>query len=592
MPRKTKSRKSKLARSSSMMQHHVMSELNKALDYHKNHQLNLAMASYDRVLKIDEKNFDALHLLGVLYGQLGETARGIALIDQSLVLNPNHAEAHSNRANLLRQEEDAHEAIVAYSHAISLKPDYADAYYNRGLTYQTLGELEKAIADYERAISLNSLFVQAYCNKGVVLKSLNRFDEALLSFNHAIAINAQYADAYCNRGVILKDMNRIDEAISDYQRAIALDPRHIDAYNNLGNALKDTHRLKEAIVNYDIAISLQANHAMAQWNKSLALLLSGDFERGLPLYEWRWQACHKTLHKQNFSAPLWLGKESLQGKTILIHHEQGMGDTLHFCRYAKQLSQQGAHVILGIPRTLGRLLQSLEGVERILTEGEPCPDMDYHCPLMSLPLAFKTLRESDIPHTIPYIKASQTLCLEWQKKFPSQKNKPRVGLVWSGGFIHYIPEQLLVSQRRNISFSQIATLNIPECDFYSLQKGDIAERELRNNQAIYWKTDNLHVFSDDIQDFADTAAFIEHLDLVIAVDTSTAHLAGAMGKPVWLLNRFDTCWRWLLAREDSPWYPTMKIYRQQQPGDWQNVLERVKLDLSKWVNEMYSTETT
>jgi hypothetical protein len=274
---------------------------------------------------------------------------------------------------------------------------------------------------------------------------------------------------------------------------------------------------------------------------------------------------------------LWLGEQSLVGKTILLHAEQGLGDTLQFCRYAPLVAQLGATVILEVQRPLFKLLQNLEGVSQLVAMGDPLPAFDYQCPLLSLPLAFNTGIES-IPNQVTYITALPIQEEYWKTKLQAHQ-KLKVGLVWSGGFRPNHPELWSLNARRNIPLAQIAKINIPGVNFYSLQKGEPAESELLQSGNQYWDSSNFYNFVGELHDFSDTAALIANLDLIISVDTSTAHLAAAMGKPVWLLNRFDAEWRWLLDRKDSPWYPTMTLYQQERMGDWGSVIERVRRDL-------------
>jgi hypothetical protein len=316
--------------------------------------------------------------------------------------------------------------------------------------------------------------------------------------------------------------------------------------------------------------------------------LVGDFAMGWELYEWRWLLAKTALKQSLIDRPLWLGVESLKGKTILLHCEQGLGDTIQFCRYAALVAQLGATVILEVQQLLLELLSGLEGVCHVVAEGEPLPPFDYHCPLMSLPLAFRTTLGT-IPADIPYIKADPSKTAYWQAKL-GEHHKPRVGLVWSGGGRPNQPEVWAINERRNIPLELISRINSPEIDFYSLQKGEPAESELLRRKQEVWPEVNFFNFAQELNDFCDTAALIDNLDLVISVDTSTAHLAAAMGKPVWILNRYDNCWRWLLDRDDSPWYPTAELYRQQRMGDWESVLEQVKTDLSKVALPLHEAE--
>jgi hypothetical protein len=260
---------------------------------------------------------------------------------------------------------------------------------------------------------------------------------------------------------------------------------------------------------------------------------------------------------RNFSRPLWLGNDSIAGKTVLLHSEQGFGDTIQFCRYAKLSADLGAKVVLEIYKPLLSLFAPLDGVTQLVARGNDLPSFDYHCPLMSLRLAFKTVL-SNIPANTPYLKADAEKSLFWREKLGA-KNKPRVGLVWSGGFRPNQPELCAVNRRRNIPLAKLAALKNPDIEFYSLQKGEAAETELAELMPDHWDGPRIIDITGLLDDFSDTAALIENLDLVISVDTSTAHLAGALGKPVWILHRFDTCWRWLLDRTDGPWYPTARL---------------------------------
>ena len=518
---------------------------NQAVLLHQQGQLTQAQTLYEDVLKSLPRDFNSLHLLGVVAYQTHKHERAVELIAKAIEINPDMAEPYSNIGLALRALERLDEALASYDKALAIKPDYTEAYNNRGN----------------------------------VLKDLNRQDDALVSYDKALALKPNYADAYFNRGNALLDLKRLDEALACYDKALALKPDYADVLTNRGTVLKDLKRLDAAIADYDRAIAIKPDFAGAYWNKSLALLVVGDFAKGWELYEWRWLK-GKTPPTQRYAAqPLWLGVESLKDKTILLHSEQGFGDTIQFCRYAKLVAQLGATVLLEVQPALLKLLSGLEGVSQVVTEGETLPPFDYHCPLMSLPLAFRTTIGT-IPADIPYLKADPGKAAYWHTKL-GVHDKPRVGLVWSGGFRPYQPEIWAVNERRNISLELISRINLPGIDFYSLQKGEPAESELVRRKLEVWPESSLFNFTQELHDFSDTAALVENLDLVICVDTSMAHLAAAMGKPVWILNRFDSCWRWLLDRDDSPWYPTAKLYRQQRMGDWESVLDRVKTDLSK-----------
>ena len=301
----------------------------------------------------------------------------------------------------------------------------------------------------------------------------------------------------------------------------------------------------------------------------------GDYASGWELHEWRFRQPAYLRKQRSFSQPQWLGKESLAGKVILLHAEQGLGDTLQFCRYAPLVAAMGAHVLLEVQEPLVRLLQCLPGNITVVSAGTPLGDFDFHCPLLSLPLAFKTTLHA-IPLSEGYLFADPEKAEKWEQRLSHYGSVPRVGLVWSGGFRADQPEVWNVNERRNIPLERIATLNCPGILFVSLQKGNPAEAELRECKGTVWPSDNLVDAAEQLRDFSDTAALIARLDLVISVDTSTAHLAAAMGKPVWLLNRFDTCWRWLEHGTESPWYDAVRLYRQRDFANWDSVLTDVR----------------
>ena len=489
------------------------------------------------------------------------------------------ADALAAKGFALVQQEKITEALAIYEKVLNIEPEHFDTLQTLGSILVRFKQFDIAIQLLSRAIEINPNHAVPYYNLGIALKEVGRAEEALDSYNNAISIQPDYAEAYFNRGVTLKDLGRLDEELASYDQAIAFRPELVEAHCNRGDTLKALGNVEEAIASYDNAIAIEPSLAEAYWNKSSALLLKGDFERGWQHFEWRWKTPSLPLSKakRNFEEPLWLGDQSLQDKSILLYSEQGLGDTIQFCRYVSLVARLGAKVILEIQKPLWNLLKDLEGVSQLVARGDPLPAFDYQCPLMSLPLAFKTSLTS-IPGATPYLSVDAEHVDYWAKKL-GVKTKPRVGLVWSGGFRADQPEVWAVHERRNIALNQIVKLKLPGIDFYSLQKGDPAESDLKALQAELWPESNFYNYTSELQDFTDTAALIKNLDLVISVDTSTAHLAAAMGKPTWLLNRKDTCWRWLLDRSDSPWYPSVKLYRQEEKGNWDDVLWRVRDDL-------------
>lgn len=591
--------------------------------------LEAALASLNQALASRPEYPEACYNRGNVLRDLGRLEAALASFERALQLRPSFPEAHNNRGNVLRDLGRYAEALAAFQCALQVRPRYAEAWYNCGRMLRDLGRREKALDSYEQALRLRPNYAEALNGYGTALHELHRCEEALASFERAVLVKPDYADAHSNRGNVLRDLGRIPDALDSYRRALAIRPDHAAAHNNLGNALHELHRFEEALEHYDRALQLQPDYAeahnnrgyalqllqrpdealasyaralalrpqyaAAHFNRATAWLLSGNFDRGWAEYEWRGQGVRSRFRTaQGPPQPLWLGEEPLAGKTILLHAEQGLGDTIQFCRYVPLVATLGARVCLEVPQTLASLLASLGGLAQISmqsesTEAADLPAFDYQCPLMSLPLAFKTTLTT-IPATVPYLQSDSTRRHRWAARLAGERDasrpgaeaeqrRLRVGLVWSGGVRRDRPERWPVDARRNISLAKLARLRHPGIEFYSLQKGEPAESEWAQLSEQGWYGPPLIDYTGELHDFADTAGLIEQLDLVISVDTSTAHLAGALGKPVWILNRFDTCWRWLLDRIDSPWYPTARLYRQERPGDWENVIERVRVDL-------------
>jgi hypothetical protein len=330
------------------------------------------------------------------------------------------------------------------------------------------------------------------------------------------------------------------------------------------------NRFDEALASFDRAIAIRPGLAEAHFNAALCLLLTGDLSRGWKQYEWRWSTDQLRSEQRNFSQPQWTGSDKIAGKTILLHAEQGLGDTLQFCRYVPQVAARGARVIFEVPTPLVALMRTLAGDIDVIARGDHLPAFDLHCPLLSLPLAFNTELDT-IPGETPYLSAVPAKSDAWRERL-GPRERPRIGLVWAGDPRKQLPNAHLIDRQRSITFDMLAPLfEAADCDFVSLQKGEQAVAQLRAsalcNRVVDW--------TDDFHDFSDTAALVDNLDLVIAVDTSVAHLAGALGKPLWLLNRYNTCWRWLLERDDNPWYPTVRQFRQDEMRNWDAVMARV-----------------
>jgi len=398
---------------------------------------------------------------------------------------------------------------------------------------------------------------------GAIAFQTLQLDTAEELFRRAMAVRPNEATAHSNLGNLLLHQKKLEEAVVSLRRATRLTSTIPQPLNTLGTTLRTLNRLDEAIAAYRKAIPLDPNCPETHYFLAESLLMKGDFAEGWSEYEWRWGTGQMIADRLDVAQPQWRG-EAAPGKTLLIHAEQGYGDSLQFCRYAPMAAEAGLRVILAAPAPLIRLLRSLPGIDSFVASGETVTDFDLHCPMLSLPLAFKTTLQT-IPGTTPYLHADREQQDSWQSRLAALPPGKRIGLAWAGNPIKR-NTPLAIDPRRSITLDQLAPLfDLPGLQFFSLQK-DIAEPPAQFP---------LHNFMPEIQDFADTAALIANLDLVISVDTSTAHLASALNKPVWMLDRADPCWRWLAGRLDSPWYPSMRIFRQKELGNWSTVINEV-----------------
>jgi tetratricopeptide (TPR) repeat protein len=481
--------------------------------------------------------------------------------------SPSPAAKHTTAfrdGNALQEVARFAEAIACYERAISIKPNYVEAYRNRGNALRQLGRLAEAVASYDHAIALRPN-VTSYTNRGNVLRELKRTEEALQSYDRAIALNPHYAEIHNNRGSALQELGRFEEAAASYQRAIALKPDYAEGYNNLGVALTELKRFDEAIADFDQAIALKGDYAEATWNRGLTRLLTGQYASGWRDYEAR-KKKRVPVGDRTFPKPLWLGDAAISGKTILVHWEQGFGDTIQFSRYLKLLANADARVLFAPQRPLKRLMETLDPRVQIVDLDEPLPAFDFHCALMSLPLAFGT-EPWTIPRAQGYLHVDHEKASAWRGML-GERTKPRIGIAWSGS-----PEHRN-DRTRSIEFRRIAALFDDRCQFISLQK------EVSEEDRPWLAAAKIVHLGDVLDDFADTAALCSLVDIVISVDTSLAHLAGALGTPVWVLLPYIPDWRWMLDRSDTPWYPTMTLIRQRQRGDWDGTLRQVNLELA------------
>jgi tetratricopeptide (TPR) repeat protein len=459
-----------------------------------------------------------------------------------------------------------------YRNQLVQKRLLAEASYIRSKAARRQNQAKDALDHLNKACEIDPSSVVYPFELGCLHHDMGRFDEALASYDRALELRQDLAPIHNNKGNILKLLGRFPEAVRCYEQAANLNSDSPEIHTNMGVALADQRLLDEAEKCYQRALSLNSDHASAHWNLSLLLLMKGDYELGWQEYEWRRQVRNYIPYFSIHKKPGWQG-EGLEGRTLLLHYEQGLGDTLQFIRYAPLAAARGGRVIIQCQPELVRLLKMSGTTGEIVGSNGPLPDHDIQCSLMSLPHVFRTTLDS-IPSNIPYLHPDKILVREWGKRIKTDGFK--VGLVWAGKLWDNIPAAKSIDRRRSLNFDLLSPItSLPDITFYSLQMGGAAKQ--------MYASAGSHVIdiTGDIKDFADTAAIIAHLDLVICVDTSIAHLAGAMGKAVWVLSRYDGCWRWLLDREDSPWYPTLRLFRQTKPGNWDDVVEYIAKELRK-----------
>jgi Tfp pilus assembly protein PilF len=448
--------------------------------------------------------------------------------------------------------------------------DAAEARFAHGRTMALLDRWPEAVEAFDAAIDARPEFAEAWNQRGAALQEMGEAADALDSFGHALRLRPDFAAAHNNRGITLRWLNRAEESIEAADMALRCDPSDTRAYTTRGHALRALGRVNEALENYDRAVAAFPSNGVLHFNRAACLLLLGDFERGLTEYEWRWQRPQAKQHERILRLPLWLGDASIAGKTILLHAEQGIGDTIQFCRYASLVAELGAKVLIGVPPPLRDLMATIRGVAGIVSQVDVIPGFDLQCPLLSLPLAFRT-RLDTIPAEVPYLFAPQAWRDKWRARLGSRRHF-RVGIAWAGNPAHRN------DHNRSLTLEQIVGLVPPNVEFYCLQR-DMRPRDIPA-LAMY---PHVRYLGADLADFSDTAAVIAEMDLVISVDTSVLHLAGAMGAPAWGLLPSVCDWRWLLDRPDSPWYPSIRLFRQDTHGDWSSVLALVGQELERTI---------
>jgi tetratricopeptide (TPR) repeat protein len=488
----------------------------------------------------------------------------LVCFDEVALARPRSAEIHNYRARALESLDRHDDALQCLDLALAICPSNNADLRNRAVVLTKLGRLTDALADYNAAIAIRPKDPDLLVRRAMVFNQIDRRDEALQDVDRAVAVAPNDPDVLNARVIVLDNLGRYTDALVDIDRMLSLQPDHIDAINNSGMTLARMGRFREALICYNRSLSLKSDQAQARYNRSLIRLALGDWIRGFQEFESRWNTSPLNKARLTGLGPLWLGgDEDLNRKTILLYHEQGYGDTFQCVRYVPLLAERGAKVILAVPPALASLMCSLQGVSEVVAGAQNLPTYDYQSPLMSLPLAFRTTPDT-VPAAIPYLTADRSLVEAWKERL-GPRTKPRIGLAWGGR--RYAP----INYPRDIALAALRPLLLLDAEFISLQKEITAA-----DRTILEGLPQLQGLGEALEDFADTAALIENLDLVITVDTAIAHLAGALGKPVWLMNRYAACWRWLQDRDDSPWYPTLRQFRQSTVGDWTSVVTAVR----------------
>ena len=547
----------------------IQVQMQQALAAYNHGQLDKARELFEEIVNQFPDSADALHMLGVIAYQREEYQRAEAVIGKAIALNPGNAAYYSDRGLALQQLKQLEAALEHYDKAIAIQPDLAITHLNRGNVLKALGQQDAAVESYHNAAALLEKQrdrSDALHMLGLMAFERKEYPQAVVLIDQAIAINPGNAAYYSDRGLALQRLKLVHQALESYDQALAIRKDIAIIHLNRGNALKELRLLDAAIESYDNAITIKPDYATAYWNKALEQLTLGDFDQGWKSYEWRWKEDSFPSPRRNFPWPLWLGEESLIGKTILLHSEQGLGDTIQFSRYVPLVAALGARVILEVEKPLLALLEQLDGVSAFVAKGLPLPAVDCHAPLLSLPLAFKTTLET-IPGTQKYLASDPLKVAEWEGRL-GPKIMPRIGLVWSGRAEHQN------DHLRSIRLAELIEHLPSGVQYVSLQK------EVRPaDRAVLESHTNIAHFGEALQDFTDTAALIELMEVVISVDTSVAHLSAASGKSTWVLLPSIPDWRWLLDRNDNPWYQSVKLYRQESADDWRGVLDRVRDDL-------------
>ena len=538
--------------------------LETGLGHHRSGDLAKAETAYKRHLRKHPRDPNALHLLGLIAHERGRSSRALQLIGKAMAETPGDANLHHVKGYVLQGAGRLEEAAESYAQALKSMPDAALSHTNLGNVLKGLGRYDEAVAHHRRAVEIDPVFAEAWSNLGLTHKARRDRDAALESFERALALEPGHAEFHYNFANALLSYGRVAEAAEGFARTVTLAPGHVRAHANLGVALKEEGRMVEAIASLRTAIALDPADADGHWNLGLALLLDGAFEEGWREYEWRRKI--PEIGVRSFDVPAWDGAP-FAGKTLLIHAEQGLGDALQFIRYARLAKEKGGTVIFECPAPLMKIAASAPGIDRLTARGDAPAPFDIEVPLISLPAVLGTTAET-IPADIPYLAPDAALVARWKERLGGGAGF-NIGIAWQGN------PSYKADGRRSIPLAHFAALaGIGGARFISLQKGHGAEQLLgfAGGSAI---TDPGADFDEANGAFMDSAAVIANLDLVITSDSAVAHLAGALGRETWMALPRIPDWRWGLEGETTPWYPTLRLFRQAQAGDWDAVFARL-----------------
>ncbi|MDQ7787562.1 MAG: tetratricopeptide repeat protein [Thermodesulfovibrionales bacterium] len=541
--------------------------IQRAIQYFQAGNLLKAEEIFRKIWKKSPDSLEAVRYLGLIAYQREDHDSAIRYLKRLIELNPTDAYTYNNLGFLLKSRGLLDEAIEYFKKAIHHNPIFSHALYNLGNALHMRGQLDEAIEYYRKALHLNPKDFEAWNNLGNVFRDKGYLEEAKNSYQKALQINPGFVLAHNNLGTVLHDRGQFEEACKSYQKALDINPKYLPSYNNMGVALREEGRFRDAKMWYEKALAIDPDDPEAHWNMAITSLLEGELEEGWREYEWRLKRKGVTVLERPPSQPRWNGSNAA-GRTVLLYAEQGMGDTVHFIRYAPLVAGRGARVIVECQRELLTLVKNVKGVEEVFEKGAELPAFDIWCPLLSLPLLFATKLET-IPANVPYLSVQEVRKESWRQRLLGGPSGFRVGLVWAGN-PKYRQDRI---RSCPLEFLQ-ALSNLDRIVLYSLQKGPSAQQIENPHGGL-----RIINYMEEANDFEDTAALIANLDLVISVDTAVLHVAGAMGKRTWALLPYTPDWRWMLNRADSPWYPTMRLFRQPKFGDWESVIQNILREL-------------